>query len=69
MNYLSQVCLSVVLIGLTLMTGPAGGQSQNLSCAKSSVLKIDTIFSKLVVIGNSGRKFPELIEDLPKFCK
>lgn len=59
----------LVSIGLVLMTRDVDSQTQSLSCAKSSQLKIDSIFSKLIVIGNSGRKFPELVEELPVFCK
>ncbi|XP_054155299.1 uncharacterized protein LOC128953803 [Oppia nitens] len=39
-----------------------------LSCTKSSLDKLDNIFAKLVIIGDSDRKFPKKIEDLPMFC-
>lgn len=54
--------LLLVVLGLSLTSG-------QLPCGPASDRRIDEITAKLLTIGNSGRKFPENKEQLPKYCK
>lgn len=38
-------------------------------CNRQSGEQVDEIISKIITIGNTGRKFPESREQIPGFCK
>jgi hypothetical protein len=42
---------------------------QSLPCTKSSEKKLDALFAKLFVVGDSGPKFSENSKQLSIFCK
>jgi len=44
-------------------------KTQSNSCNKNSYKKVDETISKVLTFGNSGRKFPESLTDVPKYCR
>jgi hypothetical protein len=43
-------------------------KSQTISCNKRTFKRVDEISAKLLSFGNSGRKFPETPQEVPKYC-
>ena len=41
----------------------------NRECNKNTLKRVDELLAKVTTYGNSGRKFPENTEQLPKYCK
>ena len=58
------ITLLLVFIMLT-MSGMSSGQQ----CDAKHFREFDNNVAKLLTIGNSGRKFPENVDQLPKYCK
>jgi hypothetical protein len=54
------ILLSILCLDLT--------KSQTISCNKRTFKRVDEISAKLLSFGNSGRKFPETPQDVPKYC-
>lgn len=38
-------------------------------CTQKRLREVDRNFMRLIIIGEHGRKFPESVAELPKFCK
>ena len=45
------------------------GTSSDSNCDKNTLKRIDDLVNRLTTYGNSGRKFPETAEEIPKYCK
>ena len=61
--------LAVILAQFWLSLCLKSDTSSEGNCDKNTVKRIDDLVSRLTTYGNSGRKFPETPEEIPKYCK
>jgi len=58
----------LILSWILLSISFALAQKQ-IHCDKNVMKRIDELVAKLTTYGNSGRKFPEKAEEVPKYCE
>ena len=58
-----------ILLALSFASISNTESSGDVSCGDNTVKRIDDLVSRLTTYGNSGRKFPESADQIPKYCK
>lgn len=61
--------LLTILSALSLAPTVSTQSSGDVGCDDNTVKRIDDLVSRLTTYGNSGRKFPESAEQIPRYCK
>ena len=56
-------------IGLCADSTDTTAPAADVTCDKNTLRRIDELTARLTTYGNSGRKFPESLDDMPKYCK